>query len=189
MRDYAQAGDDDLLRLLKSGDEEAFMALYSRRGGPVYRFALQMSGSASLAEEVTQEAFLTVLRGAAGYDPERGNFQSWLFGVARNQVLRALERDRRFRRADDDEEPAEPATVEGPLDDLTRAERLDAVRQAVLALPARYREVVVLCDLQELSYDDAARALGCAVGTVRSRLSRGRALLAGKLRASMGCSV
>ena len=72
------------------------------------------------------------------------------------------------------------------LGDLTRAESIDALRQAVLTLPVRYREAVVLCDLQEMSYADAAVALGCAVGTVRSRLHRGRALLALKLAAAAG---
>ena len=75
-----------------------------------------------------------------------------------------------------------PAAVEAePLNELVREERIDSVRRAVSSLPVRYREVVVLCDLQELSYEDAAAAVGCAVGTVRSRLSRGRALLAEKL--------
>ena len=188
MTDYSQAGDDDLLRLLRTGDEEAFMTLYRRRGGPVYRFALQMSGSAAVAEEVTQDVFLAVLGGAAGYDPARGTLQSWLYGVARNHVLRSIDRDRRYSQSGE-EEPVEAAFTESPLDDLTRSEKLESVRQAVLALPPRYREVVALCDLQELSYEEAARAIGCAVGTVRSRLSRGRALLAEKLRASMGCSV
>jgi RNA polymerase sigma-70 factor (ECF subfamily) len=64
-----------------------------------------------------------------------------------------------------------------------RRERIDRVRDAVLSLPAHYREAVVLCDLQRLSYQEAAEALECAVGTVRSRLHRGRALLIGKLRA------
>jgi len=71
------------------------------------------------------------------------------------------------------------------LGDLTRAESIEALRQAVLTLPVRYREAVVLCDLQELSYADASAALGCAIGTVRSRLHRGRALLATKLAASV----
>jgi RNA polymerase sigma-70 factor (ECF subfamily) len=70
------------------------------------------------------------------------------------------------------------------LGDLTRAESIEALRQAVLTLPLRYREAVVLCDLQELSYADAAVVLGCALGTVRSRLHRGRALLASKLSAT-----
>ncbi|HKG23879.1 MAG TPA: sigma factor-like helix-turn-helix DNA-binding protein, partial [Blastocatellia bacterium] len=71
-----------------------------------------------------------------------------------------------------------------PLGDLTRSEAIESVRQAVLALPPHYREVVALCELQEMSYVDAANALGCAVGTVRSRLHRARALLTERLRAA-----
>jgi DNA-directed RNA polymerase specialized sigma24 family protein len=88
------------------------------------------------------------------------------------------------------------ATLEGlvavdadALGDLTRAERIEALRDAVLTLPLQYREAVVLCDLQEMTYADAAAVLGCVIGTVRSRLHRGRALLALKLTARDGTSV
>jgi RNA polymerase sigma-70 factor (ECF subfamily) len=72
-----------------------------------------------------------------------------------------------------------------PIGDLSNAEEIVALRRAVLSLPVRYREVVVLCDLENLSYVDAASALECAVGTVRSRLHRGRALLEAKMRARL----
>lgn len=181
----ATLSDDDLLRRMAAGDEEAFAALYRRRQAAVYRFALQMSGSTSVAEEVAQEAFLALIRGQ--YDASKGSLVSWLFGVARNQVLRTIVRDRRYQPIEDDEEAALPSPNDGPLDDLTRGEALDTVRQAVLALPPHYREAVVLCDLQELTYEQAAEALNCAAGTVRSRLHRGRAILRGKLRSRTGC--
>jgi RNA polymerase sigma-70 factor, ECF subfamily len=76
----------------------------------------------------------------------------------------------------------ECAGPEDLLEDLTRSESIEQVRQAVLSLPPVFREVIVLCDLQDSSYDEAAAALDCPVGTVRSRLSRGRAMLARKLR-------
>jgi RNA polymerase sigma-70 factor (ECF subfamily) len=82
-----------------------------------------------------------------------------------------------------DDDAAQVATSsQDPLSELARAERVAALRRAVMSLPVRYREAVVLCDLQELSYADAATALECAIGTLRSRLHRGRALLAAKLR-------
>jgi RNA polymerase sigma-70 factor (ECF subfamily) len=148
-----------------------------------------MSGSEAIAEDVTQEVFMALARGDVHYDSSRGSFSNYLFGVARNQVLRRLEKDRFLSPIYEDEEGREASTPEclitlnDPLDDLTRKEVIASVRQAVLTLPAHYREVVVLCDLQEMSYADAADALGCAVGTVRSRLSRARALLVEKLRA------
>jgi RNA polymerase sigma-70 factor (ECF subfamily) len=169
------------------GDEQALAALYRRRQGNVYRFALQMSGSPALAEDVTQEVFMVLLRDGHNFDPARGSLNSFLLGVARNHVLRRLERDRFYVPIDEDSENdsaanALSATGDGPLDELSRSELIESVRKAVLSLPARYREVVVLCDLQELSYAEAAEVLGCAVGTVRSRLHRARALLIEKLR-------
>ena len=83
---------------------------------------------------------------------------------------------------DDESEPCDPAGADA-LANLTREEALEAVRQAVLALPTHYREVVVLCDLEEMDYANAAAALGCSIGTVRSRLHRARGLLMAKLRA------
>jgi RNA polymerase sigma-70 factor (ECF subfamily) len=185
---HSTLSDDELLKLLRAGDENAFVTLYRRRQGALYRFALRMSGSEAVAEDVTQEVFMTLMRGENNYDPSRGSFSAYLFGVARNQVLRRLEKDRVLSPIQTEEDEAGTLTPEGliavadPLGDLTRKEMIASVRQAVLALPAHYREVVVLCDLQELSYVDAAMALGCAVGTVRSRLHRARALLVDKLR-------
>jgi RNA polymerase sigma-70 factor, ECF subfamily len=184
----ATANDEELLRLIQAGDEDAFGALYQRRQAGIYRFALRMSGSEGVAEDVTQEVFMTLLREAGNYDVARGSLASYLFGVARHQVLRRLERDRPLVPILEDAEEGEGFSPESliiepdPLADLARQEMIGAVRQAVLALPPHYREVVVLCDLQEMSYADCALALGCAVGTVRSRLHRARLLLLDKLR-------
>lgn len=180
--------DLDLLKQLISGDEHAFTVLYRRRQGGVFRFALQMSGSRGIAEDVTQEVFIVLMREAHRYDSSRGSLAAYLYGIARNHVLRRLERDRsfvQFADATEDDYELGSATLvaEGdPLGDLTRNEMIDEVRQAVLALPPRYREVVVLCDLHEMSYAEAADVVGCAVGTIRSRLHRGRALLVEKLK-------
>ncbi len=176
--------DVELLRQTLSGDESSFTTLYRRRQGAIYRFALQMSGSVVVAEEITQDVFMTLIHDGCRYDESRGTVLSFLFGVARNLVLRSLERSKSSRYVPIDESPAEHAETDvmGPLDDLTRRESVDAVRRAVLSLPEAYREVVVLCDLEEVSYAEAAEVLGCAIGTVRSRLHRGRAMLLDKLR-------
>ena len=134
-----------------------------------------------MAEEVTQEVFLSLIRNADGYDASRGSLGGYLYGIARNHVLRSIERDRPYVAMDDD---TVLATDETPLGDLTRAETIESVRQAVLKLPPNYREAVVLCDLEEVSYAEAAGVLGVPLGTVRSRLNRGRALLVEKLRVS-----
>jgi RNA polymerase sigma-70 factor (ECF subfamily) len=176
--------DDELLLRMQSGDEEAFLALYRRRQAGLFRFALHMSGSLPVAEDVTQEVFLALLREGCGYDPDRGTLSGYLYGIARKLVLRQLERGRPEVALDTDSDDflqPELAVLDDPLLDLTRQEGIDALRRAVQALPRRYREVVVLCDLEEVDYADAAVALGCPIGTVRSRLHRARGLLLEKL--------
>jgi RNA polymerase sigma-70 factor (ECF subfamily) len=175
-----------------AGDEEAFTSLYRRRQAGIYRFALQMSGSESVADDVTQEVFMVLIRDAHNYDPERGSLAAFLYGVARHLVLRSFQRERAFvaleGEAGADESVVDERLVsqDDPLGDLTRNEMIERVRHAVLALPAHYREVVVLCELHEMSYAEAAGVLGCAIGTVRSRLHRGRAMLIEKLRVNEG---
>jgi RNA polymerase sigma-70 factor (ECF subfamily) len=184
MRPTTAETDDELLLRIQTGDEQAFMALYQRRQAALYRFALHMSGSAAVAEDVTQEVFLVLLREGCGYDPGRGTLSGYLFGVARKHVLRHVERSRGdvALETDSDDTPLPQLAVnDDPLIDLTRREGIESLRRAVQALPRRYREVVVLCDLEEIDYADAAIALGCPIGTVRSRLHRARALLLEKL--------
>ena len=181
--------DGELLILAIGGDETAFTALYRKHQGSVYRFALLMSGSTTIAEDVTQDVFMVLIREGDRYDSTRGLLPSFLCGIARNYVLRALERERPFISLDQELEGRDSAATsragpeEDPLGSCTRNEVVRLVRQAVLSLPVRYREVVVLCDFQEMSYAEAAEALGCAIGTVNSRLHRGHALLLKKLRA------
>lgn len=184
MAQHPPEPDDQLLIRLRSGDEEAFVTLYRRRHGAVYRFAMHMVGSGSSAEDITQEVFMALLREECGYDPERGTLSGYLFGIARKLVLRNLERARSDVALENEGEDSglpELAVNADTLADLTRREGIEALRRAVLALPRRYREVVILCDLEELDYAEAAVVLGCPIGTVRSRLHRARALLLEKL--------
>jgi RNA polymerase sigma-70 factor (ECF subfamily) len=182
----SEPGDSELLRSMLAGDEEALALLYRRRQGSVYRFALQMSGSKPIAEDVTQEVFLFLMREGHVFDPARGSLSAFLLGVARNHVLRRMRVDHLLTPiADEGDEDAAFMPVETDLrqlDNLARSETIELVRKAVLSLPAKYREVVVLCELQDVSYGEAAEILGCAIGTVRSRLHRARALLLAKLR-------
>jgi RNA polymerase sigma-70 factor, ECF subfamily len=186
MRAETDVSDADLLRSMLAGDEEALAVLYRRRHGSIYRFALQMSGSPALAEDVTQEVFMALLRDGRSYDSTRGPLNWFLLGIARNLMRQRLGREQFYAPLLDD--PSElPAAVQtqhksDPLAELSRSQTIEAVRQAVLSLPPRYREVVVLCELQELSYVEAAGVLNCAIGTVRSRLHRARALLVEKMR-------
>ena len=182
--------DAELLRLTVAGDEDAFIALYRRHQGRVYRFAFLMSGSAAVADDVTQEVFIALMREARRFDPARGRLDSYLHGMARNHVRRHLWRRRAYvsldGEPDDDNAPSlrQLVAADDPLGELTRKELIRGVRQAVLSLPARYREVIVLCDFDGMNHAEAAVALDCAVGTVGSRLNRARAMLAEKLRAT-----
>ena len=187
MTDPQTLGDEELLRLTRASDESAFTVLYRRHQGPVYRFALQMSGDESVADDVTQEVFLALMGESFRFDSSRGMLASYLYGVVRNQVRRHLERGRFQVPLDEDcgDEALslDPIVAPGdPLGDLTLREGLSALRQAILTIPLHYREVVALCDLEEMSYEEAAGSIGCAPGTIRSRLHRAHALLVQKLR-------
>ena len=184
------SSDVELLRLMLAGDGGAFEQLYQRWQSPLYRFALRMCGSETIAEDVTQEVFLTLMRDGRQYSG-RGSFAAYIFTIARHGVWRRLQRERWFVRLEIEEKVESDTGLTSdrliaqadPLADLTRDEMVEAVRRAVIALPAHYREVVLLCYLHELSYAEAAEVIGCELGTVRSRLHRARALLAEKLDA------
>lgn len=183
MTDLSAVTDDNLLEQMAAGSEEAFLALYERRQGPIYRFALQMSGSVTVAEDVTQDVFLTLMKVARNFDRRKGVAASFLYGIARNLVLKRHEADRNFLPISDEGDEGSViddvrfVTSFDPVGEMTRAETIDRVRKAVLALPHHYREAVVFCDLHDLTYAQAAEIIGCRVGTVRSRLHRGRAIL------------
>ena len=177
-----EAADEELLRRTAAGDADAFAALFERRQRDVYRFALHMTGSAAIADDVTQDVFLAVLRDAARYQVGRSTVTAWLCGIARNMARQRFDRDRPLELVAGGEEADSPAIHPDPVSDIAHGDRNEKLKGAVLNLPVRYREAVVLCDLQELTYAEAADALGCSIGTVRSRLHRGRALLAEKMR-------
>jgi RNA polymerase sigma-70 factor (ECF subfamily) len=175
--------DEELFIRIHSGDEQAFVSLYRKRQAGIYRFALHMSGSEPVAEDVTQEVFMAVVRDC-GFDPQRGSLSGYLYGIARKLVLRHLERGRTEPLLESDLDQAElpeVAATHDPLAEMTHREGIESLRRAVMALPRRYREVVVLCDLEEVDYAEAAGILGCPIGTVRSRLHRARGLLLEKL--------
>src|SRR6201993_2337153 len=177
---------EQLLAQALAGDEEAFTALYRRRQGPIFRFAMHMSGSTQIAEEVTQDVFIFLLQRGADFDPARGALGAFLFGVARNYVRRALERSysENALSSSVEDEAAALMTECDPGEGIARHQTSTAVWKAVLSLPEHYREVVVLCDLHEQTYAQAAEAMGCAIGTIRSRLHRAHDMLSKKLQRS-----
>jgi len=181
-----QERDDLLLRRAGKGDEEAFTVLYRRHQAPLFRFALRMTGSTWAAEEIVQDVFMTLMRDPQKYDATRGTVGGFLYGVTRNRVLKHLERLPREISLEEKNEDGtgsgiilmEPST---PASQAEKRERIEQIRSAVLDLPAEFREAVVLCELEERSYEEAAQMVGCPIGTIRSRLHRGRALLMARL--------
>jgi RNA polymerase sigma-70 factor (ECF subfamily) len=174
-----------LLARMKSGDESAFAALYRRHSDAVYRLALVYCGSSAAAADVTQDTFLHFIAQPGQYDPARGSIAAWLCGIARN-LARRLASTREDAvdpalLADDVAPPEAQVDRDTPLERILRDEKAERVRRAVAALPIHYRDVVILCELSELSYAEAAQVCGIDIGTVRSRLARARAHLAQRL--------
>ena len=168
--------DGTLLARAGRGDEQAFAELYARHQGALYRYALHMCREA--ADDIVQEAFLAVIRRPDRYDASRGTVQQYLFGIARHQVSQRIGELQSAVTLD-----AEVADESTPLDELLHLDSIARLRAAVDALPPPFREVVVLCDLQEVAYHEAAAILDCPIGTVRSRLHRARLQLARALSA------
>jgi RNA polymerase sigma-70 factor (ECF subfamily) len=176
--------DDVLLRRAAKGDESSFTLLYQRHQASLYRYALRMTGSAWAAEEVVQDVFMTLIRQPKKYDAAKGEVGAFLFGITRNRVMKHLERLPRelsLEPQSDSGASKEPVDLLTPAVWAERRERVDQVRDAVQSLPVEFREAVVLCELEELSYEEAAEKSGCPIGTIRSRLHRGRALLMARL--------
>jgi len=178
--------DEVLLRRAIAGEEPAFLALYKRLQGGVYRYAYYMTGSRVVAEEVVQEVFILLLKEGGSYRESRGDVGAFAFGIARNFVRRIERRERKYEPIPADDSMTSPDVLISEADsvsqELMRNEVTEQVQAAIASLPDLYRQAVVLCDLCELSYEQAASRLDCAVGTIRSRLNRAHAILAEKLR-------
>jgi RNA polymerase sigma-70 factor, ECF subfamily len=180
--------DADLVERMASGDREAFAALFRRHQATVFRFSRQMLGSREAAEDVTQEVFMALARNAPRYQPSLGSLSTYLYGIARYLVLQRHKRNRSHIEVDvadlNDDQSRVLATSIDPLGDLSRARAIRGLRLEILRLPVHYREAIVLCELNGRSYEEAASIVRCPVGTIRSRLSRARALLAERCRAA-----
>ena len=179
MAESEPRSDRDLVDRFRQGDREAFAALYHRYFPAVYRFAFYMISDSPRAGEITQDVFIWLAGHAAQFDPARGDLGAFLGGVARKFVHRQQRQDQRWLPL---AEAAGRSVDSDFADVLERQQQAAGLRKAIAALPARYREAVVLCDLDSKSYEEAAAAMGCAVGTVRSRLFRARELLVRKFQ-------
>lgn len=181
----ASFDDTQLLERVAAGDGTAMSELYSRHAAAVYRYAWLVSGSEATAADVVQDTFVAVLEHARGFDPDRGSCAAWLCGIARHLAWRRFDGNRLPVEAIDTL-PDEPCDSGAPLplpeDAIDQARALERLRRAIRALPPIFRDILVLVELQEMSYADAAAVTGVELGTVRSRLSRARSRLLQLLR-------
>ncbi len=170
--------DPALLGRAVAGDQDAFAEIYQRYHQVVYRFGCAMTGSEPAAEDITQEAFVALFRELSRYDPNRAAFTTYLYGIVRNLSRERLRRERRFLSLDVLGSRIEAASyTPDPSGAMADAELASQVRRALGQLPARYRELIVLCDLHGLSYADTAVVVNISIAAVRSRLHRGRQIL------------
>lgn len=168
--------DEDLMLAVRAGNRDAFASLFERYLDAIWRFFRRRVVDARVAEELTQETFLAVLQGAGRYEPTAA-FRSYLFGIAFNLLAATRRQDGARLSAPGSRSVAPPA--EDPTPDPVV---VLWVRQALEALDADDREILMLREYDDLSYDDIARVLGVAVGTVRSRLFRARLALKERLQ-------
>ena len=174
------AGDDsEQMARLAAGDTHALRELYQRHGRALLRFSSAMCRSRQVAEDLVHDTFVAVLREPGLFDPAQGTVFGYLCGVLRHRVSRHFRHERRLVALDSGDEGAQQPVcpADGPVDAIARSEMTRAFRRAILELPLQHREVIALCDLEELPYATVANVLCCPVGTVRSRLHRARALL------------
>jgi RNA polymerase sigma-70 factor (ECF subfamily) len=168
--DTERIDDRSLLERFRQGDRDALASLYRTHHQAIFRFVLYMTDDPDASAEVVQETFLWLIHHPSAFNPDRGSLRSFLSGVARKKLQHRARDSRRF-------ESLSPAVLqmtaaEGPPDGSRD------LRKAIAELPEVYREAVVLCGIEEKSYEEAAAILDCAVGTVRSRLHRGKEHLA-----------
>lgn len=172
--DHERLRDRALIEAAHRGDEQAFLSIFDAHQASLYRFALRLGAPQPLAEEIVQEAFLSLLRRQNSYQAARGALRHYLLGAVRNLVWKQL----RKRSESAFEECAEQVAPANTPESLASQRQVrDAVAQAVGMLPAQQREVILLAHYEQMPVADIAALLGIEPGAVKSRLQRARAAL------------
>jgi RNA polymerase sigma-70 factor, ECF subfamily len=168
--------DEDLMTLVERRDPDAFAILYDRHGGAAYSLAHRIVGDPSVAEDVTQEAFLSLWRSGARFDPARGSVRTWTLGIVRNRSIDALRRlAGSAPKLDLDDEGVLETQPAGELTEgeAIRRETARTVRGALRDLPAEQSEVIGLAYFGGFSHSEIAEMLGMPLGTVKGRMRLG----------------
>ena len=166
--------DELLLKKAGDGDQAAFLELYDRYREPIFRFSYRLLGSVEIAEDVTHDCFLSLIRKPENYRPERASLKTYLYAAARNLALKHFRDQGRETGMDEvSEEPTE-ASSRGPLRRLLDEELATHVREAIFSLPQLQREALILFEYEGLSLSEVAEIAGTDVGAVKARLYRAR---------------
>jgi RNA polymerase sigma-70 factor (ECF subfamily) len=177
--------DDGLLGRCRRGDEAAWQTLVSRHMRRVFCLAYRFTGRVDEAEDLSQDIFLKVFQNLSGFEGNEASFPAWLLTLARHQAIDHLRRGKAERGAVNPEVlETLPSRVEGPERRLEGVERAGLVHRGLRALPPELREVLILRDLEGLAYQELAETLALPIGTVKSRVNRGRLELARRLLGS-----
>lgn len=179
-----QPSDKYLVQKAREGDRSAFEELYTRYKKPIYNYIYRLIGNRAVAEELAQETFIKVYTNISSYRPT-GKVSSWIYSIAGNLAKNEL-RSRGYRKAvsleakisDDEKLKLKDMLANGSFkpDEIAQNRELrERIQKVINMLDVKHKEVLVLCDVQGLSYEEAAEVMDCSVGTVASRLSRARA--------------
>jgi RNA polymerase sigma-70 factor (ECF subfamily) len=173
--------DRECVARSQQGDRSAFTTLVRRYQNAVYRFILRMVGSHDEALELTQEAFMKAWQALPEWRPE-AQFRTWLFSIASNTATDSLRRRKVVEFVALDEDYDVPGEAADPASQLQAKQRLRALDAALNRLPDDQREIVLLREIEDMSYSEISAALGISEGTVKSRLARAREALVGHYR-------
>jgi RNA polymerase sigma-70 factor (ECF subfamily) len=173
--ELSSVADEDLMHLVRRADPDAFAVLYERHSGSAYALAYRMTGTRGAAEDVTQEAFISVWRSGARYDRNRGSVRTWVLGIVHHRAIDALRRGKvRDRPRVDDENAAEK--LEAPENtelEVARRDEAATVRRAMEVLPSEQVQVIELAYFGGFTHTEIADMLDTPVGTVKGRMRLG----------------
>ena len=168
----------------RTGDTGKFEELAMPHFAKLFNFACWLTQDRTAAEELVQETYMKALKGFPSFR-QGTNFRAWIYRILRNTFLTSRAGLKAALSLDDEDGPEEPSTSETPESVLIAHRERESIETALEELPVRFREIILLCDLEEMSYEEISQTLGIPAGTVMSRLSRARKAMRALLAAGM----
>ena len=182
--DLRELADEELMHLVRQGEARAFEVVFDRHGGASFSLAYRMCGRRALAEEVVQDAFLSLWRGSARYNHMRGSVRSWVLAAVHNRAIDALRRGAVANRQDIEDEQVAKNVVAADCTEaeVVRREQAEEVRDALGGLPSEQRQVIELAFFGGFTHAEIAEMLEIPIGTVKGRMRLGLT----KMRLTLG---